>query len=193
MNNRRVAVGPLPIWNFPGPVTVQVLVKANLADASRFVLGVHDSGGDSFILHQGTSYDGQWIWGLTVGGSYKSIESSVVPDTTKYTLITAVRDGAGLCTLWCDAAPQSTETLTGTILADGNMYFGVSWDGAGGDYDGDIADVAMWNCALSASEIAELYVNPFRGIGERRGRAELIGYVAAAADIAVLRRRIEAA
>ena len=95
----------------------------------------------------------------------------------------------------------STLTLYANSIELGTATVEGSFDDLGDERDvelgdtlqGQIDNVTVWNCALTASEIAQLYVNPFRGIGERRGRAELIGYVAAAADIAVLRRRIEAA
>jgi len=102
--------------------------------------------------------------------------------------------GAGTHGLWINAESQTLDTDAANNFSQGSNPTVVGRRAAASQgYQGGLGWVAIWNRALSPDEILELYWNPFRGIGERRGRAELIGYVAAAADIAVLRRRIEAA
>jgi len=49
-----------------------------------------------------------------------------------------------------------------------------NWVGSHGAFmAGEISSFSLYNRALSASEIAELYINPFRAIAERRARYDL--------------------
>jgi hypothetical protein len=136
-----------------------ILVKSNHADQKEFRM--RHSDGDA-----GTSFPNNHIQlSFSVDGS-ASVET-MVPESdvpvNEWTLIIGTWDTASSeLKMYINGVLKDTQTLVGASLFDSNsnLAIGNSGDQAGGlkdDFDGLVDDVRIYNRALSAQEIQQLY------------------------------------
>jgi len=138
-----------------GGANAHVVGKAgNTAASVQYGLLLIDTSGAKAVL--------QWGDGV---GTLQSITSATNISTGVWTHVCAkTTAGTGLSKLFLNGVLSTTATRTVT-LGDtaSNFVIGARGDGSTNPYDGKVAEVAVWNVALTDAEIAALGkgVSPF--------------------------------
>jgi len=114
---------------------------------------------------------------LIYDGGNKTVSSGTVTIGRKQQIVFCRRSTAANDTeYFIDGISAGLTTHEDSISIGATLAIGASYDGSGGyDLDGIVYSVFMWNRALTASEIASLYAEPFQMFEE-----DEIGLLAAA-------------
>ena len=137
-------------------ITVSVWVKSNQneAKATRDHIVIQDG---VVILRWHTTEAFQWI--VYNDSTYGLVTSNVHADTNWHHVV-GVYNGTYV-KLYIDGSEEGTpDDLSGNMKSGTAKKLDISW-GTVYSWDGSIDDVMIYNRALSASEVAELYRNPF--------------------------------
>lgn len=111
-------------------------------------------------------FTGAVAWQVGNGTTVNTSPSGTISASSGWHMVTGVYDNTNsLLRLYVDGSQVSTGTaitVTGTITNAIDLAFGTNSSSPGGatDYDGRIANVAMWSRALGDSEISTLYTTP---------------------------------
>jgi len=138
------------------PFTVSLWVKFNIVGGPMF--GTHP-GATKDRLYIST-YDDSYLR-TAVGDTYRQTESNFQPDSDVWYHVVLTGDGS-VAEHYIDGV--LVDSYSYNSRTDGeNLYIGSqSRDGSDvGNFNGNIDDVAIWDRALSASEVSEIYNNGF--------------------------------
>ncbi len=164
----------------PAAWTVSAWIKAN--DATYNTLFGWDVGNNYYgmqlhfastgkpLLYMGSSNNRYFVagaWTVLKNGSWHHVVVTI-PGSAQNDISSSV--------MYLDGVSVAVDSTTATGSQSAKVSFGIGKAYAG-VLNGSISDVCLWNRVLSASEIAQLYSNPFAGFVQ--DRPEL--YVTAAA------------
>ena len=144
-------------------LSVSAWIYVNTAETDRGLISKDYSGERCFLLHTGSSEpdelswivfedDSTYIWKVTTGDNFTA---------KTWHHVVATSNGIGTMAIYIDGVSQ---TLTSSGSGDGTIQnttskviIGASGNGTYKYFDGSIANVGIWNRALSASEIESIY------------------------------------
>jgi hypothetical protein len=159
-SNDNVGVNSSASLNSPvGAITVYARAFPNTGKADQRIVW-RDGSSRIFVLHynpsganQQTFYYYQWA-----GATYQAPSFPTCPPGSWYSLV-GTYDGA-FAKIYVNGVLGDTHGLIGTIpSANVILYCGT---GGSNSIEGLISDVMIWNRALSAQEVADLYANPYQ-------------------------------
>lgn len=147
--------------DFEAGFTVFALAKPTYTDDETRIFYRYDSiSKDGYYLAQRPDGSGIWGFAIWVNGAW-DIASSDSPPSGNWQQIVGVRETDGTLNLYVDGVLQSSPgSNPGAIDSSGDLYIGVDVD-MNADYEGAMANLLIWNRALSQSEIAQLNNDPF--------------------------------
>ncbi|MCR4335923.1 MAG: PKD domain-containing protein [archaeon] len=153
--NDGISITNTGAFNFAGPFSVSVWVKiVNNGALERIVSNWWDSGGQSFQLF----YDSRTakVFGFEMQASSKVNSTfSTIVDQTQWYHIVGTYDGSNQ-KLYVNGELKNTKPNSGTPVVTTNPIY-IGRNRTGQYFNGTIDDVAIWNRALSAAEIQEIY------------------------------------
>lgn len=154
-----VNFGNIPIGSGEAQLTVAGLVRPDVASTEDMIASKH-SGGPFYLSFLGA---GDLRFMTQTAGGRVDTDSPCVPSTTEFGLYAGTYDGATVRLYANGVQLANTEAQTGALTSTaGNFWIGNYGTGAvGWSFNGDIALAAVWNRALSAGEIAQLYADPW--------------------------------
>ncbi len=127
----------------PGPGTMHVLAEWI------------DSAGDGWRLY----YNGALFFDKTANGPMETVSGTLPADGSWHHVIGRI-DGSTQ-SVWIDGMQQGVSTSAGLYptVRSGTLYVGYS-PNATGDFEGDIDQLAIYDRALTSTEVLDLYNNP---------------------------------
>ena len=147
----------------PSAITVSAWVKSGgvqVSTATVIVDPISNDTGPSYVSYafQFSTTAIPW-WVLGGGGSYlKLLGASGLP-TGQWELVTGTYDGSSLACLYTNGVLCTTGTLTGPLTYTPDQIC-IGWESPYGftrTFNGSIDDVRIYNRALTAAEILQLY------------------------------------
>ena len=106
-----------------------------------------------------------------ISGAFISIASQIASDTSWHHFIAVFNMGNGISSFYVDGTLQGTSSISITSL--GNIHVGIGAavysNFSNQFFLGSIDDVAIWNRALSAQEVSNLYQSSSTGSGGTAG------------------------
>ena len=140
-----------PIITGTGDFTFTAWVNRATVNTTDYICGnygVGNSGGVEFYCHQAFTY-------CYIGGNYTTGSLSMVADTWYHVAVTRT---SGTLQMYINAATDGAAVAAGaSITGSENFAIGNGPDYTGENMDGIIADVKVFDVALSAANIKELY------------------------------------
>ena len=165
--------------------TIATLFNAGVLNNRRYIFG-------DFTASQGLAARinaDETIDFFVYPGNHRIVTTATVTEN-QWSVLCAVLDGANMY-LYLDGVQVGTQTL-GEDIGDSGVTFKIGVRGDSTDsFEGQIALTLVSARAWSASEVVDFNVDPFAML-TLASRTQ-VGAAAAAASIAVLRRRMEAA
>jgi len=164
-NNDYVTIPGKAIYNFAGPFTVVISSKPSSQDARQDIVTRGDPATeDYFYLRQETTLTGRYRFHVKAQGDTDIIQSDGPPSTTRYQQVVGRKDGVGNLNLFVDGILQADTDVIDSGALDtavaSPLKFGISFSNTN-DHTGRLGYVYLYNRALSNSEIALLYREPF--------------------------------
>jgi hypothetical protein len=145
------SVGTISAWvkitSFPGFFAEIAGRYDNNADKGGYELGVYDTGKFDFVIAN------------NVGGQIDEVISASSYNDNHWHLVTGIMDGSSV-RLYVDGSLVSTvvQTVTPANINNFNIARDAEAFGIGGDYfSGKVDDVRIYNRALNAQEVRQLY------------------------------------
>jgi hypothetical protein len=153
--NQYASLGNPAVLNFSGQITLSAWVKASSSTgAHNLVAHGYDANHEVFLRIASPNYEvGSWVAGTTYSTTY------VVPggDIGTWVHLAGVYDGTRWH-LYRNGVPVSSSVQTvGAVTVTSNWAIGARGDGTSRLLAGVIDEVRIYNRALSAAEIADLY------------------------------------
>lgn len=142
-------------------MTIAAWIKTSTAD--RWIVEKRDSGQANGWTLNGNS-DGTFGFAILNSPNNQIITSTSLINDGAWHHVVGVLSG-GVVSLYFDAQSQGTPSGSATSAAShtGNMFFGKRVNDT--DYhNGQLDDIRLYNRALSATDIKELYAYPRRGV-----------------------------
>lgn len=99
----------------------------------------------------------------TSNGTPNDLNANSTITDTDWHHIVLTRDGSGNKKLYLDGVQDNVTTNDGSRDTTNGQNFQIGSSGWGQPFNGTIDDVAVWNRALSESEVLALYSNPEQG------------------------------
>jgi hypothetical protein len=153
-----VDCGDSDAFDFTGAFSLSAWVRPDERDSWERVVGQYDAdSGDGYFLGKTSTDDGVWEFVTWVAGSKVVIKSTSVP-TGGWQFVVGTRDAAGTLRLYVDGVlePQSG-TNAGAINSSGDLLIGANYTLTNAFFDGAIDDLKVFDRALSADEIVNMY------------------------------------
>ena len=153
-----VAVDSAANLNPGGSLTLSAWVRWNINPTTgNKWASIINRGGDNRYRLQHNATNTAFQFGLTTSAGGKWMDSNTAPVQGVWYLVVATYDGQTM-KLYVNGALENSRQLTGDI-ADivGPLHIG-SFVNSGRFFNGKIDEVGLWNRALSASEVGELYL-----------------------------------
>ena len=156
-----IEFGDPAVLELGGDVTYVVRFKPNSVTGVRAIMGKIEFS-DATEKDIGISlYDDTIWWQLgSEDPSFARLKSTTNAVIGQWYTAVGTRKGTA-CKLYVDAALEDSDTCTGDINPAHNFRIGAHKTGTAYFFSGVVGYTMVYNRALSASEIAELYANPF--------------------------------
>ncbi len=146
------------------PLTVSLWLKATSPTTNQTFIS-KTSSGNSFLawigrnnnsVGQGTSGDGKVSFALDSGSFYKITSTSVLSANTWYYIV--MQCGTAGLNLYINGALEANNATTNCHSNSTAFQFGNdNWSGGGEYFGGSLDDLRIYNRALTATEISNLY------------------------------------
>ncbi|MBT8085978.1 MAG: LamG domain-containing protein [Woeseia sp.] len=150
-------------------ITMMCIIKTSTGTSSTAIFAKYESGTTgSYAIHIASS-GGRIRWVIRVGGSVYDLSTVGNFIDGDEHLIIGRRSGADMKLVITDPDGSVVETLTRSDAGTGDLFLtttGVhigAWTNVAGAYSGDVDECALFNTALSDSEITDL-INSWAGI-----------------------------
>ncbi len=149
-SNDEVVIGDQPILDFDTALTIAAWLKTNDTSSNQCIVSKNNA---YYVYLTG----GRVRVGLSIGGSwatYTSPSSDKVSANT-WTHLAATYDGATI-KVYLDGVLIDSQAQTGSITQNSkDLKLGTLWGGT--RWNGDLDDIALFDTALDANDIALLY------------------------------------
>ena len=157
-NNDYVRVPNSSAFNFPAGFTLCAWTKPALSSLDARLVYRHDPAANSgYSIGQTTNNSGAYYFGPGVNGVGAPAISNVHSVVGQWAYVVGVRENNGDVKIYIDGVLQSNITnLPGAIGSIADLFIGVDY-ALSKDFKGVIDDVRIYNYALDANEVQELY------------------------------------
>jgi len=159
----------LEAWIYPTTTgTMEVFDKADSGTAYRSYINANSKG---------------FQWYVSIGGTFQPIQSDrgVLPANTWYHIV-LTHNGTNQV-MYINNVVEATTSHSGNLLSEPTSAFLIgSWRGIATYFNGQIDQVRIYNRALSAEEIKQLYLYPYAGFQQP---CEAWLYAAAAGGLSI--------
>jgi len=147
--------------DFASGFTLSAWVKpANTDSDGRIIYRYDAASKDGYFLTQSSTGVGIWGFYVLVNPTFDTALSNSAP-TGNWQHIVGVRENDGTLKLYVDGVLQTnTGTMAGAIDSNDGLRIGIDISNSR-DFNGQIDNVMIFNRALSANEIQQLYREPF--------------------------------
>jgi hypothetical protein len=136
--------------------TFTVSIWGKIFSTSNYQTAFGNSGVGFWVefRRNGSGTGASWQFGGTDGNT-REINSGIVLNTDQWYHLVGTYDG-NTAKIYIDGIEEGSISTSATINMPNSWTIG-SWDGGGNVHDGDLDDVRLYNRALTASEISQLY------------------------------------
>tara|TARA_S200002703_G_scaffold83865_1_gene72262 strand:- start:474 stop:1952 length:1479 start_codon:yes stop_codon:yes gene_type:complete len=145
-----------------GSITLSCWVKSTNTGSNRKIIVKDDAGSNrSFQININHPSLGPYTYFWLGGGNIKSVFTSIpnqIVDGNWHHVVSVFKSGQYI-RMYIDGVQAANTNVTETTLDSANTNFLISTDGYGGTVgiDGNVDSVSVWDSALEAVEIANLY------------------------------------
>ena len=149
--------------NFNSSFSVSVWIKGWSGTTDKTVVSKSDGNTFGWSLHapMAPTYANKFIFWLNTNVNWYSVENSNnYSDNTKWVnLIAVFNNSANSLILYSNTVSSTTTTTSGspTISSVKNFLIGTGGSGSNRYYTGSMSNLSVWNTALTASQVREIY------------------------------------
>ena len=152
-----VDCGTPPELDTPGPISVMAWIKVNAFTVSWQAMVT--KGDSAWRMHRNSSgSDTSFVGFGTTGVGNVDLAGSRNVNDGRWHHVTCVYDGTTTKSIYVDGALDNSVTTAGSIKSDiYNVFIGANAQAAGRNFNGSIAEVAVFTNALTAAQIKTVY------------------------------------
>lgn len=151
------ASASIQLGNWFNLQTFSIVVWINPGSSQKIYADIMDNNhrnGINWVIQQDASSQNRYYWGMFDGSPI--IYFNLVPN--KWQLLTITRNTDKQNRVYVNDALIASQTGTKDIFYDGNQFLRLgNWGGGGRNWAGLMDEVALFNRAISATEVTDIY------------------------------------